>query len=64
MEIVTVLQFQFIVILIGSARIGARKNLKRWEWSMTAYTGVYEHTFLFEKEEHAKEFSKIWTRLH
>lgn len=41
-----------------------RKNLQRWEWSMTAYTGVYEHTFLFEKEEHAKEFIKIWTRLH
>jgi hypothetical protein len=41
-----------------------RKNLQRWEWSMNAHTAIYEHTFLFEKEEHAKRFVEIWKRLH
>ena len=39
-----------------------RKNLKRWQWSMNTWTNVYEHTFLFEKEEHALEFSQQWPR--
>lgn len=33
-----------------------RKNLERHQWSMDTYTDVYEHTFFFEKEEHAKQF--------
>jgi hypothetical protein len=33
-----------------------RKNLERHQWSMDTYTDVYEHTFFFEKEEHAKLF--------
>ena len=35
-----------------------RKNLERHQWSFTAYTDVYEHTFHFELEEHSLEFSK------
>jgi hypothetical protein len=27
---------------------------------MNSWTNVYEHTFLFEKEEHAVEFSQQW----
>lgn len=34
-----------------------RKNLQRQEWSMETYTDVYEHTFRFENEETAKQFS-------
>lgn len=37
-----------------------RKNLERYQWSMTTWTNVYEHTFLFEKEEHAIEFASQW----
>jgi Ser-tRNA(Ala) deacylase AlaX len=39
-----------------------RKNCERWEWSMNSYTNVYEHTFLFEKEQHGKEFEKQWPK--
>lgn len=41
-----------------------RKNLQRKEWSMDTHTDVYEHTFRFEKEEHAKAFREQWARLH
>lgn len=34
-----------------------RKNLNRWEWSMDTYTHVYAHTFYFEFNEHAYQFS-------
>jgi hypothetical protein len=37
-----------------------RKNLQRWQWSMTSWTNSYEHTFLFEDEQHAIEFAKQW----
>jgi len=37
-----------------------RKNLERWQWGMDAFTDVYEHTFLFEREEHAKRFKEEW----
>ena len=40
-----------------------RKNLQRWEWSMDAYTDVYEHTFHFEHAEHADAFLK-WLSHH
>ena len=41
-----------------------RKNLERWEWSMDTYTGVYEHTFYFEKEDVAIEFENQWAKRH
>lgn len=34
-----------------------RRNCERWEWSMNTYTYVYAHTFYFEHEFHAKQFS-------
>jgi len=37
-----------------------RRNLERWEWSMDKYTNVYEHTFCFQYEEDAQEFSSLW----
>jgi len=37
-----------------------RRNLERYQWSMTTYTDVYEHTFYFEHKEHADEFKKQW----
>jgi hypothetical protein len=37
-----------------------RRNLPRWKWSMKKYTNVYEHTFFFEEEHAAAEFSKQW----
>ena len=39
-----------------------RKNLERYQWSMTTWTNVYEHTFLFEQEEHATEFASQWPK--
>lgn len=33
-----------------------RKHLQRHQWSMTAWTDVYEHTFHFESQEHAEQF--------
>lgn len=33
-----------------------RKNMKRHEWSFTAYTDVYEHTFHFETLENSVKF--------
>ena len=38
-----------------------RKNLQRWEWSMTTFTNVYEHTFHFEKEENAVAFKTFFS---
>ena len=35
-----------------------RKNLNRWEWSMSLHTDVYRHTFYFESPLHAKQFSE------
>ena len=44
------------------AKDWCRKNLQRWQWSMTTYTAPYEHTMLFEKAEHAKEFEECLKR--
>ena len=33
-----------------------RKHLERWQWSMTSWTDVYEHTFLFEHQFDAEAF--------
>jgi len=33
-----------------------RKHLERWQWSMTSWTDVYEHTFLFEYQADANAF--------
>ena len=35
-----------------------RQKLERWEWSMNTWTGVYSHTFYFEKQEHADRFTE------
>ena len=35
-----------------------RRNIQRWEWSMDTYTDVYSHTFYFEHQEHAEQFSE------
>lgn len=41
-----------------------RRNFQRWEWSMDTYTDIYEHTFLFEKEEHSVAFKEQWSKPH
>ena len=35
-----------------------RGNLNRWEWSMDTYTDVYSHSFYFEEEQAAAEFTR------
>ena len=35
-----------------------RGNLNRWEWSMDTYTDVYSHSFYFEQEQAAAEFTR------
>ena len=35
-----------------------RGNLNRWEWSMDTYTDVYSHSFYFEEEQTAAEFTR------
>ena len=35
-----------------------RANLNRWEWSMDTYTDVYSHSFYFEHESHANDFTR------
>lgn len=42
--------------VVNQAKTWCRRNLGRHEWSMTEWTGVYEHTFHFEKEEMADNF--------
>jgi len=42
--------------IVDVAKTWCRRNLDRWEWSMTAYTDVYEHTFEFELVENADAF--------
>lgn len=37
-----------------------RKNLQRHQWSFDSWTDVYEHTFNFEREEDAVNFSSQW----
>ena len=37
-----------------------RKNLPRHKWSMQSFTNVFEHTFYFEDEKDANEFSSQW----
>jgi hypothetical protein len=39
-----------------------KRNVERHQWSFTTYTNVYEHTFHFELEEHAKLFAEQWPR--
>ena len=36
-----------------------RENLNRWEWKLTEWTNVYEHTVYFENELFASEFKKF-----
>lgn len=42
--------------IVDTAKTWCRRNLDRWEWSMTAYTDVYEHTFEFELVENGHAF--------
>ena len=37
-----------------------RRQLERHQWSLTAWTNNYEHTFYFELEEHATKFEQQW----
>lgn len=39
-----------------------RRNLERWQWSMTSWTNVYEHTFNFEFEKSAEAFKETFGR--
>jgi hypothetical protein len=39
-----------------------RRHCERWEWSMTAHTAPYEHTFLFEHAHHARAFKQEFER--
>jgi hypothetical protein len=34
-----------------------RQNLERYQWRFDSYTAVYQHTFWFENELHAQQFS-------
>ena len=34
--------------ITDKAKTWCRRQLERWEWSMTEWTDVYEHTFHFE----------------
>lgn len=38
------------------AKDWCRRNLQRHQWSMTSWTGAYEHTMLFEHLHHAQNF--------
>lgn len=44
--------------LDAQCKTWCRTHIERWEWSFDAYTAPYEHTFHFEHEEHAEQFSK------
>jgi len=46
--------------LVDQGKTWCRRRIERHIWSMTEYTDVYEHTFHFENEIHANEFSKQW----
>jgi hypothetical protein len=35
-----------------------KENLNQWQWKLTEWTNIYEHTFYFENELFAKEFNK------
>ena len=39
-----------------------KRNLEKQQWSFDTWTDVYEHTFRFELEEHAKQFEQLWPR--
>ena len=39
------------------AKIWCRKNLEQQQWVMRTWSGVYEHTFYFENEDHATRFA-------
>lgn len=39
-----------------------RRNCNRWEWSCDTYTGVYEHTFYFERDDSARDFEQRFLR--
>ena len=46
--------------LVNEAKTWCRRRIERQSWSMTEWTNVYEHTFHFESEIHANEFTKQW----
>jgi hypothetical protein len=35
-----------------------RRQLERHQWSMTTWTGVYEHTFFFESQYVSQQFEQ------
>lgn len=35
------------------------KNFNKWEWDIIKWTDVYEHTMMFEKQMHAKQFEEF-----
>lgn len=39
-----------------------RRNLERHQWKMNTWSNVYEHTFYFENNEHAKLFEQQWPK--
>lgn len=44
------------------AKEWCRRNLLRQCWSMDTYTGVYEHSFFFEKEDDAIAFANEFSQ--
>lgn len=42
--------------LTDQAKTWCRRQLERYQWSMTTWTHVYEHTFFFESLEIAQNF--------
>jgi hypothetical protein len=39
-----------------------RKNIEQHLWSFTSYSDIYEHTFYFQKAEHAQQFEQEFSR--
>ena len=48
--------------LTVKAKDWCRRHLERYQWSMTQYTDVYEHTFHFEIDEDAYDFERAMKR--
>ena len=48
--------------LTDKGKAWCRSNAERHEWSMTAYTHVYEHTFHFEHPDDGMIFEAIWPK--
>lgn len=42
------------------AKAWCKRNLERYEWTMTSWTDVYEHTLFFEKRKSGENFEMAY----